>query len=137
MAIRLTPEDEHFRRDVVGLEGNLEAIARIYHVTPSAISHRLWSEKHSEWWSTYKRRRSRRRRAARQQRYRDRCRQRVVEPGPRAGEVPLAPDQSGWAQELLEHLLRLHMDVASADEHSSEDGHRRVGDRQTSARPHG
>jgi hypothetical protein len=127
MAVRLTPDDEHFRRDVVGLEGNLEAIARIYHVTPSAISHRLWSEKHSEWWSTYKRRRSRRRRAARQQRYRDRCRQRVVGPGPRAGGVPVAPDEPGWAQELLEHLLRLHADHASADadhpdEHTRDDG---------------
>ena len=127
MAVRLTAEDEHFRRDVVGLGGNLEAIARIYKVTPSAISHRLWSEKHCEWWSAFKRRRSRRRRAARQQRYRDRCRQGVVGPGPLGGEGYVAPDEQGWTQELLGHLLRLPVDVASADadhphEHQSEEG---------------
>jgi hypothetical protein len=107
MALRLSPEDEDFRRNVVGLGGNLEAIARIYRVTPSAISHRLWSERHSEWWSAFKRRRSRRRRAARQQRYRERCRRLrdgTWEPVPGAASVE-GPDDR-LTHVLLEALLQ-------------------------------
>jgi hypothetical protein len=71
MAHYLREEDHELRRLVTELEGDLEKVAQAFGLSRTAISHRLNTERHGDWWRSYKKRRKKRRAAARQRRWRE------------------------------------------------------------------
>jgi excisionase family DNA binding protein len=54
MARVLAEEDRKFRQLVVEMEGRQTKIATALGISASAVSHRLWSQKHAEWWAKYR-----------------------------------------------------------------------------------
>ena len=75
MAKYLGKDDQAFRALVTELDGEQRAIADVMRISASAVSHRLLTERHGQWWLGFKARRARRRQAERQRRYRERHRE--------------------------------------------------------------
>lgn len=78
MAKELTDEDRAFRRLVTEHDGKLQDIADALQVSRYTVSRRLWTEKHSQWWRSFKAARSKRRAAAAKRRYVARARERAA-----------------------------------------------------------
>lgn len=75
MAKTLNKADKLLRKLVEEYGGELAIISVILGVSPSALSHRMHTEKHGAWWRLFKARRSRERRRERGRRYRARLAQ--------------------------------------------------------------
>lgn len=83
MAKILTEKGRAFRRLVVELDGDQDALAIELGISKRAVQARLYTQLHRAWWESFKKARSKRRARERRARARERARERARSNPPR------------------------------------------------------